>query len=78
MIYRELSIHQRINVKSWVRHDICVTCVYHSVLLYDTEPGLPHQLADNIDTPKRFAQGEWVSGKTLTEIVKALAGRKED
>jgi len=51
MIYRELSIHQRINVKSWVRHDICVTCVYHSVLLYDTEPGLPHQLADNIDTP---------------------------
>ena len=23
--------------------------VYHSVLLYDT--GLPHQLADNIDTP---------------------------
>lgn len=31
-----------------------------------------------LDTPKRFAQGEWVSGKTLTEIVKALAGRKED
>ena len=32
-----------------------------------------------LDTPKRFAQGEWVSGKTLTEIIKALtAGKKED
>jgi hypothetical protein len=31
-----------------------------------------------LDTPKRFAQGEWVSGKTLTEIVKTLAGKKED
>ena len=25
------------------------------------------------EMPKRFEQGEWVSGKTLTEIVKALA-----
>ena len=49
MTYRELTIHQRINVKSWVRHDIPIPCVYHSVLLYDT--GLPHQLADNIDMP---------------------------
>ena len=49
MTYRELNIHQRINVKSWVRHDIPITCVYHSVLLYET--GLPRQLADNIDTP---------------------------
>lgn len=32
-----------------------------------------------LDTPKRFAQCEWVSGKTLTEIVKVLAaGKKED
>ena len=32
-----------------------------------------------LDTPKRFAQGEWVSGKTLTEIIKTLAaGKKED
>ena len=32
-----------------------------------------------IDTPKRFAQGEWVSGKTLTEIIRTLvAGKKED
>lgn len=32
-----------------------------------------------LDTPKRFAQGEWVSGKTLTEIIRALvAGKKED
>ena len=31
------------------------------------------------DTPKRFAQGEWVSGKTLTEIIRTLvAGKKED
>ena len=31
------------------------------------------------DVPKRFAQGEWVSGKTLTEIIKALSGgNKED
>ena len=31
------------------------------------------------DVPKRFAQGEWVSGKTLTEIIKTLAGgNKED
>lgn len=27
-----------------------------------------------LETPKRFAQGEWVSGKTLAEIVKTLAG----
>ena len=26
-----------------------------------------------LETPKRFAQGEWVSGKTLTEIIKTLA-----
>lgn len=31
-----------------------------------------------LETPKRFAQGEWVSGKTLTEIVKTLVGRKEE
>ena len=31
------------------------------------------------NTPKRFAQGEWVSGKTLTEIIRTLtAGKKED
>ena len=31
------------------------------------------------DVPKRFAQGEWVSGKTLTEIIKTLAaGKKEE
>ena len=24
------------------------------------------------ETPKRFSQGEWVSGKTLTEIIKTL------
>ena len=29
------------------------------------------------ETPKRFAQGEWVSGKTLTEIIKTLSGRTE-
>lgn len=33
----------------------------------------------DLETPKRFAQGEWVSGKTLTEIIKTLAdGKKED
>ena len=47
--YHNLTIHQRINVKSWIRHDIPVVCVYHSALLYET--GLPCQLADNIDTP---------------------------
>lgn len=26
-----------------------------------------------LDTPKRFAQGEWVSGKTLKEIIEVLA-----
>ena len=32
-----------------------------------------------LDTPKRFAQGEWVSGKTLKEIVEVLArDKKED
>lgn len=32
-----------------------------------------------LDTPKRFAQCEWVSGKTLTEIIRTLAaGKKED
>ena len=32
-----------------------------------------------LDTPKRFASGEWVSGKTLTEIIRTLtAGKKED
>ena len=32
-----------------------------------------------LDTPKRFAQGEWVSGKTLTEIIRTLTGgNKED
>lgn len=32
-----------------------------------------------LDTPKRFAHGEWVSGKTLTEIIRTLvAGKKED
>lgn len=32
-----------------------------------------------LDIPKRFAQGEWVSGKTLTEIIRTLtAGKKED
>ena len=31
-----------------------------------------------LDTPKRFAQGEWVSGKTLTEIIKTLAAEKKE
>lgn len=32
-----------------------------------------------LDTPKRFAQGEWVSGKTLTEIIRTLTvGKKEE
>ena len=31
-----------------------------------------------LDTPKRFAQGEWVSGKTLVEIVRTLAGYKKE
>ena len=31
----------------------------------------------DLETPKRFAQGEWVSGKTLTEIIKTLAGKNE-
>ena len=31
-----------------------------------------------LDTPKRFAQGEWVSGKTLTEIIRTLADRKKE
>ena len=31
-----------------------------------------------LETPKRFAQGEWVSGKTLTEIIKTLAGGKKE
>lgn len=32
------------------------------------------------EMPKRFAQGEWVSGKTLTEIIKTLThnGNKEE
>lgn len=34
-----------------------------------------HQL--ELDIPKRFGQGEWVSGKTLVEIVKALATEKK-
>ncbi len=32
----------------------------------------------DLEVPKRFAQGEWVSGKTLTEIIKTLAGRKKE
>ena len=33
----------------------------------------------DLETPKRNAQGEWISGKTLTEIIKTLSGgRKED
>jgi len=31
-----------------------------------------------LDTPKRFAQGEWVSGKTLTEIIKTLTAEKKE
>ena len=32
-----------------------------------------------LETPKRNAQGEWISGKTLTEIIKTLSGgRKEE
>ena len=27
------------------------------------------------DTPKRFAQGEWVSGKTLKDIIAILTGK---
>ena len=34
-----------------------------------------HQL--ELDIPKRFGQGEWVSGKTLVEIVKALAAENK-
>ncbi len=32
----------------------------------------------DLEVPKRFAQGEWVSGKTLTEIIKTLAGGKKE
>lgn len=32
----------------------------------------------DLETPKRFAQGEWVSGKTLTEIVKTLVGERKE
>lgn len=28
--------------------------------------------------PKRFEQGEWVSGKTLTDIIKTLAGKEDN
>lgn len=31
-----------------------------------------------LETPKRFAQGEWVSGKTLTEIIRTLSGGKKE
>ena len=30
------------------------------------------------DMPKRFGQGEWVSGKTLADIIKTLAGKTKD
>ena len=49
MIYRDLNIHQRINVRSWARHDMPTPCIYHTVLLYTTV--LPKPLSDNIDTP---------------------------
>jgi hypothetical protein len=29
------------------------------------------------ETPKRFEQGEWVSGQTLTEIIKTLSVKKD-
>lgn len=29
------------------------------------------------ETPKRFSQGEWVSGKTLSDIIKTLAGKED-
>ena len=56
MTYRDLTIHQRINVKSWVRHDIPIPCVYHSVLFYDT--GLPRQLADRKQRGVIASQGD--------------------
>lgn len=36
------------------------------------------QQALDLTVPKRFGQGEWVSGKTLAEIIKTLAGKKEE
>lgn|GEM_PF-4758807 len=30
------------------------------------------------EMPKRFANGEWVSGKTLSEIIKTLVGKEEN
>lgn len=30
------------------------------------------------DMPKRFGQGEWVSGKTFADIIKTLAGKTKD
>ena len=30
------------------------------------------------DMPKRFGQGEWVSGKTLADIIKTLAGKTKE
>lgn len=30
-----------------------------------------------LDIPKRFGQGEWISGKTLTEIIRSIVGSKE-
>jgi hypothetical protein len=29
------------------------------------------------EMPKRFEQGEWVSGKTLTDIIKTLVGKED-
>ena len=31
-----------------------------------------------LETPKRCAQGEWISGKTLTEIIKTLSGGNKE
>lgn len=32
----------------------------------------------DLDTPKRFGQGEWVSGRTLLEVVRTLSSGKAD
>lgn len=36
------------------------------------------ELLLELETPKRFSQGEWVSVLPLTEIIKTLAGKKEE
>ena len=48
MKYEDLNIHERINVKSWVRNDIRILNVYQFVLKFEH---LPQPFAQNIHTP---------------------------